>query len=41
VGFVSGSIRYCSGCGRSTVGCTCRGDRRQPKVAGQRESLGI
>jgi hypothetical protein len=41
VGFVRESVRYCSGCGKSTVGCTCRGDRGQPRVAGQRESLAI
>jgi hypothetical protein len=29
MGYVRGSVRYCSGCGKMTVGCTCAGDRPQ------------
>lgn len=25
--FVRDSVRFCSGCGRTTVGCVCEGDR--------------
>jgi len=27
IGYVRWSVRYCSGCGETTVGCTCTGDR--------------
>jgi hypothetical protein len=39
VGFVRDAIRYCSGCSKTTVGCTCRGDRRQERVTSQNERL--
>jgi len=29
MGYVRDSVRYCSGCGMTTVGCTCMGDRRR------------
>jgi len=40
-GFVRDDERYCSGCGKTSVGCTCKGDRRQERVTRQREPLEI